>query len=213
MVLGDVLDNVMFNKVVFKLGWLEIGVLVFLVLVIVLIVCLFFYEFFQILLGLMMLILFIGDFILVEKFVYGIKDLIYQKILIEIGYLKCGDIVVFKYLEDFKLDYIKCVVGLLGDKIIYDLVVKEVMIQSGCSFGQVCENVLLVIYFNVELSDFVQIFVCCNGGEVISGFFEVLLNEIKENGICLIECKEMLGDVIYCILMVLIVQDQLGMYY
>lgn len=128
VVVGDLLDKVMLKKVVLKFGWLEIGVFVFLVLVIVLIVCLFIYELFQILLGLMMLILLIGDFILVEKFVYGIKDFIYQKMLIEIGYLKCGDIVVFKYLEDLKFDYIKCVVGLLGDKVIYDLVLKELMI-------------------------------------------------------------------------------------
>lgn len=144
-----------------------------------------------------MLMLFIGDFILVEKFVYGIKDFIYQKMLIEIGYLKCGDIVVFKYLEDLCLDYIKCVVGLLGDKVIYDLVVKQVIIQLGCSFGQVCGNVLLVIYFNVELSDFVQIFFCSNGGEVSSGFWQLLKGEIKVDGICFIECQEILGDVMY----------------
>ena len=83
--------------------------------------------------------LLIGDFILVEKFAYGIKDPIYQKTLIETGHPKRGDIVVFKYPEDPRLDYIKRAVGLPGDKVTYDPVAKEVTIQPGCSSGTACE--------------------------------------------------------------------------
>lgn len=65
----------------------------------------------------------------VEKFAYGIKDPIYQKTLIETGHPKRGDIVVFKYPEDPRTDYIKRAVGLPGDKVTYDPVAKEVTIQ------------------------------------------------------------------------------------
>ncbi|WP_241372172.1 S26 family signal peptidase, partial [Escherichia coli] len=126
---------------------------------------------------------------------YGIKDPIYQKTLIETGHPKRGDIVVFKYPEDPKLDYIKRAVGLPGDKVTYDPVSKELTIQPGCSSGQACENALPVTYSNVEPSDFVQTFSRRNGGEATSGFFEVPKNETKENGIRLSERKETLGDV------------------
>lgn len=170
---GDALDNATLNKVAPKPGWLETGASVFPVLAIVLIVRSFLYEPFQIPSGSMMPTLLIGDFILVEKFAYGIKDPIYQKTLIETGHPKRGDIVVFKYPEDPKLDYIKRAVGLPGDKITYDPVAKEVTIQPGCSSGQACENALPVTYSNVEPSDFVQTFARRNGGEATSGFFEV----------------------------------------
>ncbi len=154
--------------------------------------------------------LLIGDFILVEKFAYGIKDPIYQKTLIETGHPKRGDIVVFKYPEDPKLDYIKRAVGLPGDKVTYDPVSKELTIQPGCSSGQACENALPVTYSNVEPSDFVQTFSRRNGGEATSGFFEVPKNETKENGIRLSERKETLGDVTHRILTVPIAQDRWG---
>ncbi len=145
---------------------------VFPVLAIVLVVRSFIYEPFQIPSGSMMPTLLIGDFILVEKFAYGIKDPIYQKTLIETGHPKRGDIVVFKYPEDPRLDYIKRAVGLPGDKVTYDPVAKEVTIQPGCSSGTACENALPVTYSNVEPSDFVQTFARRNGGEATSGFFQ-----------------------------------------
>lgn len=59
----------------------------------------------------------IGDFILVNKFDYGVRlPLVHSKI-IDTGSPKHGDVAVFRYPENPKLSYIKRVVGLPGDKI------------------------------------------------------------------------------------------------
>jgi len=59
----------------------------------------------------------IGDHILVNKFIYGIKIPFSGKILIPIDNPKPGDIVVFKYPRDPKLDYIKRVIAVAGDTV------------------------------------------------------------------------------------------------
>ena len=210
---GEALDKKTLKKVGSKPGWLETGASVFPVLAIVLIVRSFIYEPFQIPSGSMMPTLLIGDFILVEKFAYGIKDPIYQKTLIETGHPKRGDIVVFKYPEDPRLDYIKRAVGLPGDKVTYDPIAKQVTIQPGCSSGQACGSALPVTYSNVEPSDFVQTFSRSNGGEATSGFFEMPQGESKADGVRLTQRQETLGDVNHRILTVPIAQDQVGMYY
>ena len=69
--------------------------------------------------GSMLPSLYIGDFILVNKFAYGIRLPVWNKKVIETGDPERGDVVVFRYPRNPSLDYIKRVVGLPGDHIAY----------------------------------------------------------------------------------------------
>ncbi len=57
----------------------------------------------------------IGDHILVNKFIYGVKLPYLQTTLIPVTNPKRGDIVVFEFPEDKEKDFIKRVVGVAGD--------------------------------------------------------------------------------------------------
>ncbi len=59
----------------------------------------------------------IGDHILVNKFIYGIKIPFIRKTMIPISEPKRGDIVVFIYPEDRSKDFIKRVIAVGGDTI------------------------------------------------------------------------------------------------
>ncbi len=61
----------------------------------------------------------IGDLILVNKFTYGIRLPVVNKKIIDIHSPSRGDVMVFKFPKDVSLDYIKRVVGVPNDKIIY----------------------------------------------------------------------------------------------
>ncbi|KUJ74835.1 S26 family signal peptidase [Thiomicrospira sp. XS5] len=61
----------------------------------------------------------IGDFIVVNKFAYGVKLPVTQTKILPIGEPERGDVVVFKYPKDPDVDYIKRVIGLPGDEIAY----------------------------------------------------------------------------------------------
>ena len=69
--------------------------------------------------GSMMPTLLAGDYILVNKFTYGFRIPILNNIIVEMNKPKRGDVIVFHYPPDPKIDYIKRVVGVPGDKIQY----------------------------------------------------------------------------------------------
>ena len=61
----------------------------------------------------------VGDFILVNKFTFGIRLPIVEKKIIDINQPQRGDVLVFRYPLDPSLDYIKRVVGVPGDVVTY----------------------------------------------------------------------------------------------
>ncbi|HXS73897.1 MAG TPA: signal peptidase I [Rhodanobacteraceae bacterium] len=67
--------------------------------------------------GSMMPTLLVGDFVLVNKFAYGLRLPVTDTKIVDIGEPKRGDIVVFKYPPNPKEDYIKRIIGLPGDTI------------------------------------------------------------------------------------------------
>jgi signal peptidase I len=63
--------------------------------------------------------LIVGDFILVNKFSYGLRVPVLNNVLVPVGKVAHGDVVVFNYPEDEKVNFIKRVIGLPGDVVSY----------------------------------------------------------------------------------------------
>jgi len=90
--------------------------------------------------GSMMPTLLVGDFILVNKFAYGLRLPVLNNKVVDIGEPKRGDVVVFRYPRDPSVDYIKRVVGLPGDRIGY---YNKVVYINGKPVGQIPEGVYI----------------------------------------------------------------------
>lgn len=69
--------------------------------------------------GSMMPTLVVGDFILVNKFSYGIRLPVSNAKILDLGEPERGDVVVFRWPQDPSIDFIKRFVGLPGDRIAY----------------------------------------------------------------------------------------------
>lgn len=81
----------------------------------------------------MMPTLLTGDFILVNKFAYGLRLPVLNLEFLSLGEPRRGDVVVFKYPLDPSTDYIKRVIGLPGDEIDYR---NKTVFVNGAAMGQ-----------------------------------------------------------------------------
>ncbi|HEY5637486.1 MAG TPA: signal peptidase I [Burkholderiales bacterium] len=99
--------------------WVEYSVSFFPVILAVFVLRSFIVEPFKIPSGSMIPTLLVGDFILVNKFTYGIRLPVVNRKVVELGSPGRGDVMVFRYPPDPSLDYIKRVVGLPGDRVEY----------------------------------------------------------------------------------------------
>jgi signal peptidase I len=107
------------QKVLAQPWWLDWTAGLFPVIAIVFCLRSFLFEPFKIPTGSMLPTLEVGDLILVNKFDYGIRLPVLNQKIIPNKDPQRGDVVVFRYPPDPRLDYIKRVIGLPGDEVAY----------------------------------------------------------------------------------------------
>lgn len=99
--------------------WLEYGRGFFTIILVVFVLRSFVAEPYQIPSSSMRPGLVVGDFILVNKFSYGIRTPVLNNVLIPVGSPQRGDVMVFNYPQEPAINYIKRVIGLPGDVVEY----------------------------------------------------------------------------------------------
>ncbi|KVZ38473.1 signal peptidase I [Burkholderia ubonensis] len=137
--------------------WLEYTASFFPVILAVFVVRSFIVEPFKIPSGSMVPTLLVGDFILVNKFDYGLRMPVTNTKLTQGRPLERGDVVVFRYPKDESVDYIKRVIGLPGDTIAYQD--KQLTIN-----GKPVPETPLADYFDEERQNYAKQFEESLGG-------------------------------------------------
>lgn len=189
-------------------SWIFLFSSIFPVFLLVFIIRSFVIEPFHIPSGSMMPSLLIGDFILVEKFVYGIKNPITKVTMLETGHPKRGDIVVFQYPLNSRINYIKKIIGLPGETIHYDPLNKHITIQSNNSIAP------KITYSYPVPSNFIQIFSFNKNNKKININFQQMESNKKINyGIRLMQCQESIDNFVHKILIIPGWQDRWDIYY
>ena len=107
------------DRLLMQPWWLDWTAGLFPVILIVFVMRSFLFEPFKIPSGSMIPTLQVGDLILVNKFHYGIRLPVLNQKIIDNHTPQRGDVVVFRYPVDPRVDYIKRVVGLPGDEVSY----------------------------------------------------------------------------------------------
>lgn len=144
--------------------WLEYTASFFPVILAVFVVRSFVVEPFKIPSGSMVPTLLVGDFILVNKFDYGLRMPVTNTRLTQGRPLERGDVVVFRYPKDESVDYIKRVIGLPGDTVAYQD--KQLTIN-----GKPVAETALPDYFDEERQNYAKQF-----EESIDGRKNAILN-------------------------------------
>jgi signal peptidase I len=99
--------------------WIEYPVSFFPVILIVFLLRSFLVEPFKIPSGSMLPTLLIGDFILVNKYTYGIRLPVVNVKVLDVSQPRRGEVMVFRYPKNTSVDYIKRVIGVPGDVVQY----------------------------------------------------------------------------------------------
>ncbi len=108
--------------------WREYGEALFIALVLALVIRAFVVQAFSIPSGSMIPTLLVGDYLLVNKFSYGIRNPFTNKVMISTWKPQRGDVAVFIFPQDPSKDYIKRLVGLPGDRV--QIINKKVFING-----------------------------------------------------------------------------------
>ena len=103
------------------------------IFLIVLLLRSFLVEPFRIPSGSMLPTLLVGDFILVNKYTYGIRLPVLNKKVVSLGEPQRGDIVVFRSPRQPSIPFIKRVIGVPGDTITYR---DKVLVVNGIEYSQ-----------------------------------------------------------------------------
>jgi signal peptidase I len=107
------------QKLLMQPWWLDWTAGLFPVILVVFLLRSFLFEPFKIPSGSMIPTLQVGDLILVNKYHYGVRLPVLNTQVIENHHPQRGDVVVFRYPVDPRVDYIKRVVGVPGDEVSY----------------------------------------------------------------------------------------------
>ncbi|ORM62773.1 signal peptidase I [Pantoea rodasii] len=137
-------------------GWLDTSASLFPLLAVVLLVRAFGWEPFRIPSGSMMPTLLTGDWVLADKYSYGLRNPFNQKTLIATGHPQRGDIAIFTFPQDESQLFIKRVIGLPGDKVVFNPATQQLTIFPACQGPEPCASTLTTRYSALKPSEFVE---------------------------------------------------------
>jgi signal peptidase I len=108
--------------------WRDYGEALFIAFILAVVIRAFVVQAFSIPSGSMIPTLLVGDYLLVNKFSYGIRNPFTNKVMISTWRPQRGEVAVFAFPEDPSKDFIKRVIGLPGDRL--QIINKKVYING-----------------------------------------------------------------------------------